>query len=109
MVSDRELKEVLRQEEVKAIYDSIDYKELNRIAEEDIMFEKYCGEHDTDYKKHHPMSFRVNKEVEEWEQSAPLFKELIKAEVMGIGLAYAYLGMWLSIGMFVVFYALIGL
>ena len=109
MVSDRELKEVLRQEEVKAIYDSIDYKELDRIVEEDIMFERYCGEHNTDYKKYHPMSYTVNKEVEEWERSAPLFKDMMNAEVMGIALGFGYLGMWMIISFLVIIYAIIGL
>jgi len=101
MVDIEEVKKILIQEEVKAIYDSIDTKELDKKEEQSIFWDNYIKKDD------HPISFQVDREIEEWEQSAPLFKELRNIEMGILGLTFAYLGMWLLIGLFVIVYAIV--
>jgi hypothetical protein len=64
-----ELERKIEDEEIKKRWASIDNDFLDE-----------CEKHREWYlnftkKEHHPMSYIVNKEVEEWERSAPLFKE----------------------------------
>ena len=101
MVTDRELRNLLVKEKVKAIYDSRDMKELDRCEERKIFWDNYLK------KDYHPISYQVDKEIEEWEQSAPLFKDLIAIEMGILGLTFAYLGLWMFIGLFVILYAII--
>jgi CRISPR/Cas system CSM-associated protein Csm2 small subunit len=102
MVTKEELKDILVDEQVKKIYDSIDYKELDRLEQENHKFNEYIK------KDLHPMSYTINKEYEEWERSAPLFKDLMNIEMMMLGLSFAHFGMWFFIGFVVVVYAILG-
>jgi len=101
MVTKEELKDLLVEEEVKAIYDSIDYKELDRLEEENHMFNEYIK------KDYHTMSYRVNKEYEEWKENAQIFKDFQNTEIMMLGLSFAHFGIWFFIG-FVFICALLG-
>ena len=87
MVTKEELKEVLIKEEVKAIYDSIDTKELDRIEAEQDEYEEWTK------KEYHPMSYQVNKEIEEWEKTAPIFQEfeMVKIMAWGVGVCISFL------------------
>jgi butyrate kinase len=100
MVSIEELENKIREERVKAIYDSRDMKELDRKEEESIFWDNYLK------KEYHPMSYQIDKEIEEWEQTAPIFKEFQKAEMGILALGFAYLTMWVCISMVVIAYAL---
>jgi len=100
MVETRELRNLLVREKAKAIYDSIDTKELDRCEKENAFWDDYLK------KEYHPMSYQIDKEIEEWERSTPLFAEMDKAEMGIIGLHFAYLTMWVCISMIVIVYAL---
>jgi butyrate kinase len=100
MVSKEKLKEVLRKEKVKAIYDSIDTKELNRLEQESVEYDEY------NKKEYHPMSYQIAKEHKEWWEKHPLRMDLINIEMIQLGLTFAYLGMWFMIGFVVVCYAI---
>tara|TARA_Y100000310_G_C20348080_1_gene652962 strand:- start:215 stop:526 length:312 start_codon:yes stop_codon:yes gene_type:complete len=100
MVSKEEVKEVLRKEKVKAIYDSIDTKELDRLEQESVEYDEYTK------KEYHPISYQVNKEIEEWEKTAPIFQEfdMMKIVAWGVGLCISFF--FLLIGALVLIYAI---
>ena len=49
---------------------------------------------------------QIDKEIEEWEASAPIFEEYHKAEIGILAVGFAYLTMWVCISMIVIVYAL---
>ena len=100
MVETYELERKIQDEKTKKIWDSID---------EDFLDE--CEKHrqwylDFTKKEHHPMSYQVKKEIEEWERSAPLFEEMTEAGMTTVYFWLAYAFAWTSIGFFIVAYIL---
>lgn len=101
MVTKEELKDVLIKEEVKAIYDSIDYKELDRLEQKSIEYDEWIK------KDYHPVSYQIDKEIEEEWRSAPLEKELWNIETSIMSLYFIYLAGWFFVGFYFVLYALV--
>ena len=98
MVETYELERKIQDEKTKKIWESID---------EDFLDE--CEKHREWYleftkKEHHPMSYQVKKEVEEWERSAPLFKEFDHLGEMWLYLSVFYMLASFSIGLLFVIY-----
>ena len=98
MVSHKDtLKERLKQkifdEEMKATWKEIgDGSDLEKKQKEYLEYTK---------KDRHPMSYTVNKEVEEWWRSAPLRLNLDKSLSIFWMLALIYVAFWCSIGLYV--------
>jgi predicted anti-sigma-YlaC factor YlaD len=100
MVEVYELEAKIKEEETKKIWDSIDEEFLEE-----------CEKHrqwylDFTKKEHHPMSYQVNKEIEEWTQSAPLFEDMTEAGMTVAYLWFAYTCAWMSIGFYICWYIL---
>jgi len=70
MVSKIELKRKLREEEVKAIYDSIDDERLDKLEKEHQWYIDYTK------KEYHPISYQVKQEEEEYMKSFPVIQWL---------------------------------
>ena len=66
MVSITELKRKLREEEVKAIYDSIDDERLNKLEKEHQWYLEFTK------KQYHPISYQVKQEEKEYMKSVPV-------------------------------------
>jgi len=100
MVETYELERKIQDEETKKIWASIDNEFLDK-----------CEKHRQWYlnftkKEHHPISYQVKKEVEEWERSAPLFKEFDDLQSIWLYLCVAYMIGTFSIGLLLVAYML---
>ena len=98
MVSIAELERTIQDEKTEEIWASIDKD-----------FLKDCEKHrqwylDFTKKEDHPMSYQVKKEVEEWEQSAPLFKEYEELQTTWLYICLGYMSASLSIGFGIVAY-----
>ena len=70
MVSKIELKRKLREEEVKAIYDSIDDERLDKLEKEHQWYIDYTK------KEYHPISYQVKQEEEEYMKNFPVIQWL---------------------------------
>ena len=70
MVSKIELKRKLREEEVKAIYDSIDDERLDKLEKEHQWYIDFTK------KEYHPISYQVKQEHEEYMKSFPVIQWL---------------------------------
>ena len=100
MVSIAELERTIQDEKTKERWASIDKD-----------FLKDCEKHrqwylDFTKKEDHPMSYQVKKEVEEWEQSAPLFKEYEGLQSTWLAICVGYMSVSLGIGILIVGYIL---
>ena len=99
MVTKRELKRVLVKEKVKAIYNSIDTKELKKLEQKEREYQEYIK------KDYHPISYQIDKEVEEEWDNNPLQQELWDIESYILTLYFIYLGGWFLAGIFVIWYS----
>ena len=98
MVSIAELERTIQDEKTKERWASIDKD-----------FLKDCEKHrqwylDFTKKEYHPMSYQVKKEVDEWEQSAPLFKEYEELQTTWLYICVGYMSVSLGIGILLVGY-----
>ena len=95
MVTKEELKQKIFDEELKAMWKDIgDCSHLEKEHKEYLEYIK---------KDRHPMSYTVNKEVEEWWRSAPLRLHLDSMLDTWFWICILYVLLWLSIGGFVAF------
>ena len=70
MVTKTELKRKLREEEVKAIYDSIDNERLDKLEKEHQWYLEFTK------KEYHPISYQIKQEEEEYMKSFPVIQWL---------------------------------
>jgi hypothetical protein len=93
MVTKEELKHILIEEEIEERYNSIDKKRLNKRVKDREWYLNYTK------KEYHPISYQVKREVEEWERSAPLFKEFEEIGDTMHRWVTLYISFWFILGL----------
>ena len=96
MVEIYELERKIQDEKTKEIWASIDEEFLDE-----------CEKHrqwylDFTKKEHHPMSYQVKKEIEEWEEKEPLFNVFEEMQTTWLYICLGYMCASLSIGFVIV-------
>ena len=100
MVEIHELERKIQDEKTKEIWASIDEDFLDECEKHRAWYNEFTK------KEYHPMSYQVKKEVDEWERSAPLFKEFDDLQTTWLYLCLGYMSASLSMGFLLVAYML---
>ena len=100
MVEIHELERKIQYEKTKEIWASIDDDFLDECEKHRAWYNDFTK------KEHHPMSYQVKKEIEEWEQTEPLFEEFEKLGQTWLYICLAYMSFTMSIGFLLVNYIL---
>ena len=100
MVETYELELKIKEEEIEKEWASIDTDFLDECEKHRQWYLDFTKE------EYHPMSYQVKKEIEEWEQTEPLFEEFEKLGQTWLYICLAYMSFTMSIGFLLVNYIL---
>ena len=100
MVEVYELEQKIDDAETEKIWDSIDEDFLNECEKHRQWYIEFTK------KERHPIAYQVKQEVDEWERSAPLIKDMTDASMPVVDYWLAYAFAWTSIGFGIVAYIL---